>query len=331
MSGVASEAGLLALQTVAGFLLLLGGAEALVRGSVAIARRLGISTMVIGMTVVAFGTSSPELIVSMQASLGGAPGIAVGNIVGSNIANVLLIIGLTALCMPIPAQARPLVRDALTLAGGSILFVALMWNETISTLDGLLLLSVFTGFMILSYLGETRGGGGVTVQTLEQEVAERGNLPVGSWVAWVATLGGLAGLLIGSDFLVEGGTGIARLLGVSEAVIGLTMIAIGTSLPELAACIAASLHRHPDVAVGAVLGSNVFNMLFVGGTVAVFAPLSVDHKILAFDIWVMLAATLLFLPVLLGGRFGRGAGLLFLVLFVGYIAAQFGGMAAFAG
>jgi cation:H+ antiporter len=322
---------LLIFQALGGFLLLLGGAELLVRGSVAIARRMGISTMVIGMTVVAFGTSAPELIVSLQASFAGAPGIAVGNIVGSNIANVLLIIGLTALCMPIAAQARPLVRDSLTIVGGSVLFAVLMWSGTIGALDGLLLLFVFVAFMVMSYMGERKGATGTTARNLEQEVAEMGSLPGGAWVPWVAALAGLAGLAIGSDLLVGGGSGIARLFGVSEAVIGLTMIAIGTSLPELAACVAASLHRHPDVAVGNVLGSNLFNMLFVGGTVGFVSPLAVDAKFLAFDIWVMLGVTVLFLPVLLGGRTGRGAGLLFLVLYGGYIAIQFYGVPSFGG
>jgi cation:H+ antiporter len=331
VNGVADVPAMLILQAVGGFLLLLGGAELLVRGSVAVARRMRISTMVIGMTVVAFGTSAPELIVSLQASLTGASGIAIGNIVGSNIANVLLIIGLTALCMPIAAQPRPLVRDSLTIVGSSLLFAALMWSGTISGLDGLLLLFVFVGFMVMSYMGDWKGAAGATVQSLEQEVVEMGSLPAGAWVPWIATLAGLAGLAVGSDFLVDGGSGIARLLGVSEAVIGLTLIAVGTSLPELAASVAASLHRHPDVAVGNVLGSNLFNMLFVGGTVAVVAPLAIDEKILAFDIWIMLAVTALFLPVLLGGRIGRCAGLLFLVLYGGYIAIQFHGGPAFGG
>jgi cation:H+ antiporter len=331
VNGVADVPAILVLQAIAGFLLLLGGAELLVRGSVAIARRMGISTMVIGMTVVAFGTSAPELIVSLQAALAGASGIAIGNIVGSNIANVLLIIGLTALCMPIAAQARPLVRDSLTIVASSVLFVALMWSGIISALEGLLLLFVFVAFMVMSFRSGKKGDAGATAQSLEQEVAEMGGLPAGAWVPWIATLAGLGGLSVGSDFLVDGGSGIARLLGVSEAVIGLTMIAIGTSLPELAASVAASLHRHPDVAVGNVLGSNLFNMLFVGGTVAAIAPLAIDEKILAFDIWIMLAVTVLFLPVLLGYRTGRGLGFLFLVLYGGYIVVQFYGGPAFVG
>lgn len=149
MSGVADAPAILILFVVAGFVLLLAGAELLVRGSVAIARRMDISTMVIGMTVVAFGTSAPELIVSLRASLAGASGIAVGNIVGSNIANVLLIIGLTALCMPIAAQSTPLVRDSLVIVGASVLFAALMWSGTIGGLDGVLLLVVFASFMLI--------------------------------------------------------------------------------------------------------------------------------------------------------------------------------------
>lgn len=325
MNGVADVPAALILQAAAGFLLLLGGAEMLVRGSVAIARRMKISTMVIGMTVVAFGTSAPELIVSLQAALSGAPGIAAGNIVGSNIANVLLIIGLTALCMPITAQARPLVRDALIVVGASLMFVALMWSGSLSVLEGGVLLLVFAVFMVTSYKRGLRGDAGATTQSLEQEVTGMGELPAGAWLLWATALVGLAGLCIGSSLLVEGGSGIARLLGVSEAVIGLTMIAVGTSLPELAASVAASLHRHHDVVVGNVLGSNLFNMLFVGGTVAVAGPLAIDDKMLALDVWIMLAATILFLPVLLGCRFGRGAGVLYLVLYGVYVAIQFRG------
>ncbi len=335
MSGWAGLPVMLILQAIGGFLLLLGGAELLVRGSVVIARRMGVSTMAIGMTVVAFGTSAPELIVSLQAALSGAPGIAVGNIVGSNIANVLLIIGLTALCMPIAAQPTPLVRDSLTIVGSSLLFVALMWSGTIGMVDGLLLLIVFGLFMVMSYRGSAKGGGkaaaGAATRSLEAEAAEIGGLPDGAWVPWLAALLGLGGLAVGSDLLVDGASGIARLFGVSEAVIGLTMIAVGTSLPELAASVAASLHRQPDVAVGNVLGSNLFNMLFVGGAVAVVAPLAIDERILAFDMWIMLAVTILFLPVLLGSRFGRWTGLLFVVLYGGYIALQFHGNPALIG
>ena len=325
MNGVADVPAALILQSAAGFLLLLGGAEMLVRGSVAIARRMKMSTMVIGMTVVAFGTSAPELIVSLQAALSGAPDIAVGNIVGSNIANVLLIIGLTALCMPITAQARPLVRDALIVVGASLMFVALMWSGSIGVLEGGVLLLVFAVFMVTSYRRGLRGDAGAAAQSLEEEVAGMGDLPARAWLLWAVALAGLAGLCIGSSLLVEGGSGIARLLGVSEAVIGLTMIAVGTSLPELAASVAASLHRHPDVVVGNVLGSNLFNMLFVGGTVAVAGPLAIDDKVLAFDVWIMLAATILFLPVLLGCRFGRSAGVLYLVLYGVFVAIQFRG------
>lgn len=310
------------LQVLAGFLLLLGGADILVRGAVTVARRMGISTMIIGMTVVAFGTSAPELIVSMEAALTGAPGIAVGNIVGSNIANVMLIIGLTALCMPIAGQPRSMTVDAAILLAGTLLFIAVAWSGVIGTWDGLLLLAAFAGFMAASCWREARGRADPAAESRRQEVAEIGILK-GRWLGWLAVAAGLAGLLLGSDLLVQGGIAIARTYGVPEAVIGLTLIAIGTSLPELAASVVAGLRGHADVAIGNVLGSNLFNMLLVGGTVAGVTPLPVEAEFLDFDMWIMLGATVLFLPALLGFRFGRTGGAAFVVLYAGYIAAQF--------
>lgn len=312
------------LQVALGFLLLLGGAEFLVRGAVTVARGMGISTMVIGMTVVAFGTSAPELIVTLEASLTGAQGIAVGNIIGSNVANVLLIIGLTGLFMPIAPQPRPMTQDALVLVAGTALFAALIWSGVIPRWGGGLLLCAFAGFMALSCWREARGRADPAADSRQQEVAEIDTLS-SARLGWLAVIGGLAGLIFGSDLLVQGGIAIARTYGVSEAVIGLTLIAVGTSLPELAASVVAGVRGHGDVAVGNVLGSNLFNMLLVGGLVATVTPLHVEDEIIAFDIWVMLAATVLFLPILLGLRLGRSIGVGFIILYGVYIAAQFAG------
>ncbi|TVR81893.1 MAG: sodium:calcium antiporter [Rhodospirillales bacterium] len=313
------------LQVIAGFLLLLGGAELLVRGSVTVARRLGVSTILIGMTVVAFGTSAPELVVSLQAALEESPDIAVGNIVGSNIANVLLILGVTGLIRPIAPRPSPMVYDTGVLIAGTLLFALIALTGEVAMESGLLLLFAFAAFMMISFWRETRGPGDVAADSRRQEAEDIGLLPGGSWLAWGAVILGLAGLLIGSEFLVEGGTAIARTLGIPEAVIGLTLIAIGTSLPELAASVVAGLRGHADVAVGNVLGSNLFNMLLVGGAVAVVVPLPVAGQILTFDLWIMLLATLVFLPFLLGGRLGRKTGTVFLLLYVGYIALQYTG------
>lgn len=319
---------MMVLQVIGGLLLLLAGAEVLVRGAVGIARRYGVSPLVIGMTVVAFGTSAPELVVSLDGALSGSAGIAVGNIVGSNIANLLLIIGITALCRPIAAHSRPLLHDGLLLLAASAGFALLAWSGRIEHGGGLLLLAAFVGVMISVYWRKVRGGGDVIAESREREAAELADLSGWSWLPWLAAALGLGALLFGADLLVEGGVKVARAAGVSEAVIGLTLIAVGTSLPELAASVVAGMRGHAEVAVGNVLGSNLFNMLFVGGAVAAVVPLPVDAQIRGFDIWVMLAATAAFLPLLLGGRFGRVAALAFLLAYAGYIALQARGVSA---
>jgi len=316
------------LQVAFGFLLLLGGAEILVRGSVAIARELNVSTLVIGMTVVAFGTSAPELVVSLNAALDGTADIAVGNVVGSNVANVLLILGSAGLVHPIAARQQPLVRDAAVLVAGSMLFVALAWNGTLDLLSGAVLLLAFFGFLTDSYRREVRGEHGAAGESLLDEVEELGRVRGPRWWSWALAVGGLIGVLVGAELLVDGGVAIARTFGVAEEVIGLTLIAIGTSLPELAASVVAALRGHADVAVGNVIGSNLFNILGVAGTVAVTTSVTVPEQIRLFDIWVMLVATLAMLPFLVGGwRFGRVAGVAFLVVYVAYIALQAHGVA----
>ncbi len=310
------------LQVVAGFILLVGGAEALVRGSASIARRFGVSSMIIGMTVVAFGTSAPEFVVTMNASLAGAAGLAVGNIVGSNIANILLIVGVTALCAPIPAQAHPRIADATFLAVASVLFAAMVWTGTIERWGGGLLLVAFVGFFGWSAWREVSGRDALMADARAQEAAELSKLPGSAWVAWAAAVIGLAGLVFGADQVVDGGVAIARTFGVSDAVIGLTLVALGTSLPELATSAIAALRGQVDIAVGNLLGSNLFNILLIGGAVAIIEPLPVHAQIARFDILVMLAATAVFLPCLLGVRTGRLAGLVLLCGYGGYIAAQ---------
>ncbi len=304
------------LQVIGGFVLLLGGAEVLLRGSVAIARRFRISTLIIGMTIVAFGTSLPELVVSLDAAFSGSPDIAVGNIVGSNIANLLLIIGISGIVFPIAARSQPLVRDGLTLLVVSLVFGGLLWFGAIGREVGGVLLALLVAFLARSYWQETRGVADPAAERFAQEAAEVGEFSVRSWVLWIAVVAGLAGVAVGADLLVEGSVVVARAAGVSEAVIGLSLVALGTSMPELAASLVAALRGHSDIAVGNVVGSNLFNMLCVGGLVGVAAPLHVSEQIQDFDMWVMLAATLAFLPFLLARiRFGRMMGAVFLVAY----------------
>ena len=312
------------LQVIGGFLLLLGGAEILLRGAVGVARRLRVSTLVIGMTVVAFGTSVPELVVSMDAAIKGAPDIAVGNIVGSNIANLLLIIGVSGLVLPITARPRPLIFDAIVLGGASLFFAILVWQGTIGREAGFVLLALLCVFLGSSYWREVHGNGGLAAETFKQEAAGIDEMPGAQWALWSAVIAGLASVIIGAEILVDGGVAIARTVGVPEAVIGLSLIAVGTSLPELAASVMAAIRGHSDIAVGNVVGSNLFNMLCVAGAVSAIAPLPVAPQIQMFDVWIMLAATVMFVPFLVAKiHFSRVMGVLFLGLYVAYIVALF--------
>ncbi len=308
-------------QVILGFLLLLGSAEVLVRGAVAVARRFGVSPLVIGMTVVAFGTSAPELVVSLDAAISGAPDIAVGNIVGSNIANLLLIIGATVLVSPIAGRTRPLIHDTTVLVVSSVLFTGIILSGTIGRPAGAVMVAMLLGFLASSYWREVKGPGDAAAESRREEAEEIEGIPGAPWLAWIAVAGGLAGIVFGADLLVEGGVAVARAAGVSEAVIGLTLIAIGTSLPELAASVVAAVRGHSDIAIGNVIGSNLFNILGVGGAVALVTPLAVAEQIRDFDIWVMLVATAAFLPFLIFGlRLGRPVGVAFLVGYAAYIA-----------
>lgn len=310
------------LQLIGGLVILLIAAEAMVRGAVILADKMGVSPMVIGMTVVAFGTSAPELVVSLQASFQGSPGLAIGNIVGSNIANVWLILGAACLVMPILKKPNAMPRDIILLAGGTVIFAVMCLFGEVNRISGIVLLVIFAGFIFASYF---RGQDDPDVlEEHAEELAElEKGIPKNVPVAFALTIGGIIGLALGADLLVDGGSAIARSYGVSEEVIGLTLLAFGTSLPELAASVVAAYRGHPDVAIGNVIGSNVFNMMLVGGLVAVVTGLQVPDQVVNFDIWVMLIATAMLMPILLGWvKINRGVAAIFFVLYVGYIGAQ---------
>ncbi len=310
------------LQVVIGFILLLVAAEYMVRGAVALARKMDIPPLVIGMTIIAIGTSAPELVVGLQAGLGGVPGLALGNVVGSNIANVLLILGAAGLIAPIVSKHGALLRDGVVLMAGSVLFAFFCMQGSIGVLAGIILVSAMAAFLFYSYRRE-HDEGGPDAELHMEEVEEVGSLPEAMWVVLLALFGGMAGILFGADMLVEGGVSIARIYGVSEEVIGLTLVAFGTSLPELAASLVAARRGHADVAIGNVVGSNLFNILGIAGVVAIVTPLPVSDQIASFDIWVMLAATAMMLPLLvLGWRINRLSAAVFLMLYAAYIALQ---------
>ena len=312
---------MLYVQIAAGFVLLFFGAESMVRGAVAVARWFEVSTMVIGMTVIAFGTSAPELIVALDAAVAGSPGIALGNVVGSNIANVLLILGVAGLLVPIAVNRTGFYHDSAVLLGGSLLFAALCLMGVIGLWSGVALLAAFAVFIGYTFWRETHGLN-PAAGNIEKEVEEK-QAPGAQWLAWVLVVAGLGALLWGADMLVDGGVSIARVFGVPEEVLGLTLIALGTSLPELAASVVAAYRGHFDVALGNVLGSNLFNILGIAGTVAVVTPLPVPDQILRFDLWIMVAVSVVIIPLLSSGwRLDRGEAALLLAAYIGYIGCQ---------
>ncbi len=310
-----------------GVALLLVGGNLLVRGSVDLARRLGVSPLVIGLTVIAFGTSAPELLVSLIAALEGAPGVAVGNVVGGNIANILLILGVAGLIYPVGWKPRSLYRYGLVTIFATVLFVVLCMTGRIESWHGALLLMCLGGYLAYTYSGER--GTRETAQAYEREVAEIGQDHDPLTQALMRLGLGFAGVILGAELLVDGAVVLARVAGVSEAVIGLTLVAVGTSVPELVTSAVAAFRRHTELALGNVLGSNVFNMLGVMGAVSVVTPVAVPDEMRRFDLWVMMAVILAFVPLgIRARRIGRPLALAFLALYAAYVAAQFVGFSS---
>ena len=294
---------------IGGLLGLFLGGEALIRGAVAVAEGLKIPKLIIGLTIIGFGTSMPELLVSLQAVQQGVPDVAIGNVVGSNIANILLILGFGALLNPIATSARNIRREVLIMLVVSGGLVWLAWTGTISQQAGLIMAGALLVYLLLIYLLEGRKG--------DEAIAPKTGLS--PWVAVIWIIAGLAALIIGADCLVRGATAIARDFGVSDAVIGLTLIAVGTSLPELTVTILSSIRRQNEVALGNVLGSNIFNILGILGITAALHPLTIAPRFLQVDLPLMIAAALgLTLLILRGKPIGRLTGLLFLLGYAGY-------------
>ena len=310
------------LLVAAGLALLFLGGEGLVRGSVRIAERLGISKLLIGLVIVGFGTSMPELLVSMKAALAGTPEIALGNVVGSNIANVLLIVGMAAVITPILGWERTAVREALVAALVSLAAFALVQGEVITKLEGITMLVVLAGYLFLSYWLEKRDP---QAKTFQHEAEEFEDIPLPRpWLAPVLALGGIVALVFGADMLIEGAVNIARDFAVPDAVIGLSLVAIGTSLPELATAIVAAIRRHYDVVLGNVIGSNIFNILAILGVTVVIQPIEVSARFREIDTPVMLGSALLLLALLFVAKtIGRLWGFLMLALYAAYMVLLF--------
>ena len=304
------------LKLFGGFVYLLMGGDLLVRGALGLARESKIPPMIVGLTVVAMGTSAPELMVSTMSALSGSPGIAVGNVVGSNVANVLLVLGVPVLIHPIVCDQEGLGKQASLMVAVSVLFLLMCAFGSITFFGGVLLVFLLVVFLILA----TRGTALLPMDDAEEELERVLGLPsYKSSISLFIVLGAVM-LPLGADLVVDGAAGLAAGWGVSEAVIGLSLIALGTSLPELSTTVIAALHKSSDVAIGNVIGSNMFNILAILGITALLTEIPVDPMFLRFDLWVMFACTvMLWLFVLTKTTIRKPAGVLFLAGYLGYM------------
>lgn len=315
---------------ISGFALLVVGGELLVRGAVQVASRLGVSPLIIGLTLVGFGTSTPELVTSVQAGLSGSPGIAYGNVVGSNIANILLILGLAAIITPILVSANALKRDSTVMVGAAVLFTCLAWSMPFGVMVGV----VFVGFLatyILFAIWQERqvvgsDHGAVFDKSAAAQIADPALQPAqtkpGSLIlSFAIAIAGLVAVIIGGKFLVDGAVQLARSVGISETVIGLTIVAIGTSLPELVTSVMAALRKETDMAFGNIVGSNIYNILGIGGVTALMAPSSIPQQIIEFDSLVMVGASAILLFMAASHlQIRRMEGAVLLSGYIGYVA-----------
>jgi len=305
------------LKLFGGFVYLLMGGELLVRGALGLSKESNIPPVVVGMTVVAMGTSAPELMVSTFSALSGYPEIAIGNVIGSNIANVLLVLGVPVLIYPIACNQEGLSKQASLMIAVSLMFIIMCVFQPITFVEGLLLVTVLFGFLIAA----TRGSSLIPLDDPEEEMDRGLGLPTyPSTITLFIVLGAIS-LPLGADLVVEGGVGLASTWGVSEAVIGLSLIALGTSLPELSTTVVAALHKSSDVAIGNVIGSNLFNILAILGITALLTDIPVDPMFLRFDVWVMFfASVLLWVFVISKATIGRVWGGVFLTGYFSYLA-----------
>tara|TARA_R110000824_G_scaffold390760_8_gene587772 strand:- start:23935 stop:24930 length:996 start_codon:yes stop_codon:yes gene_type:complete len=315
------------------FLLLVAG-DLLVRGAAGLAARAGLSPLIIALTVVAIGTSMPELVISVGAALRGSPDIAIGNVVGSNIANILLVLGLPAIIYPITCKTAGLRLNTGIMIAATMLLIAFCFLGPLTRLEGFLLVGLLTGYLAWSAWDARKHPEDLQAQTaLAEELMEEADhkldeaghpihMAKSHIVAFI--LVGCVGLPIGAHLVVEGGTELARLFGVPDAVIALSLIAVGTSLPELATSLMAAFRKRHDLAIGNVIGSNIVNILGILGITAFILPLPVAPNFLTFDLWVMLGAALIIVPTIWKrGSITRGTGAFFILAYGAYLFAIF--------
>ena len=308
------------IMSLVGLVILLLSGDLLVRGAVNLSLRLGVPALIVSLTIVAFGTSAPELLIAISAVDDGASGIAIGNVIGSNIANVLLVLGMPALLSTLDFSQCDTRRDFYIMLGATVVFIALAATGQFGWWQGAILLAMLAGFLGSAvWRAKCQTGASSTdeddLESLDPE------LPM--WKVLGFLLLGLIGLPMGADILVDNAVYIARTYGISEEIIGLTLIAIGTSLPELATTVMAGLRNQAEVALGNVIGSNIFNLLGIIGVTTLFDEIYVSSSFFALDIWVMLASALVLIPfVFLKWRMSRPIGALFLGAYTLYLASM---------
>ena len=317
------------LPLIGGLGLLILGGDLLVRGAVRVATALGVSPLVIGLTLVGFGTSTPELVTSVQAALADAPGIAYGNIVGSNIANILLIGGVAALLFPIAVQSAALRRDGAVMLAATLAFAAVAATMPMGRAVGAVFVAALVAYIWWTFRTEraatAQDHGALHDKSLALQDTDPGTAPAaprGSvWVPVLIALGGLVLVILGGRFLVQGAVALARDFGMSEAMIGLTIVAVGTSMPELVTSVVAGLKRQGDVAFGNIVGSNIYNLLGIGGFTALIAPGPVPDQIAGFDTLVMIGVSVaLVILAATGLRIARWEGAILLGGYAAYLA-----------
>ena len=294
-------------------LLLILGAEALVRGAVGLARRLGISALAVGLTIVAFGTNSPELLVNARAAASGHAVIGLGNVVGANISNVLLILGVAALVRPLKVRPELIRREVPLLIAVTVLLVLLLWDRTLSRFDGALLMGGALAYLVAQVL--------ISRRALASDTAPLPTPPRTTAMSVLWLVGGLALMLMGAWHLLGSSVAIALRVGMSEIVIGLTVVALGTSLPELATSVVASIHGHDDVALGNVIGSSILNILLILGVTALIQPIEIE-AFRTVDTVVLVSSAVVLIPMLHSDRrISRAEGALLVAGYVGYLVS----------
>ena len=312
------------LMIIGGLVGLIVGGEVLVRGSVALARRMGVSDLFIGAVLVGFGTSAPELVASLNAVASDSAGLAVGNVLGSNVANILLVLGVTAVIYPIASHPKALARDTLFMIIATVVLALLIYFDGFaSRITGMVLFLTLVGMITISFISDRKSTGIESAAAMHRDEAEIMDAHVPLFLALPMALGGLLGIIFGAKFLIQGSVQLATQIGLSETIIGITIVAIGTSLPELVTCTIAALKKKPDVALGNVLGSNTFNVMGILGITSAAMPFRIPMEQLNMtrDLGALiLSVVILVLFAMTGRKIGRWEGI---VLLAGYLTYMF--------